>query len=432
MKDVIIGIVSKHYASYKNERTDTFIRDEVKQAIFDNGGIAIGILPTEKEINYVGDNWKDNLSAEERENLIAQIKLCDGIIMQGGIETDNYEIIIAKYCYDNNIPVLGICAGQNNIVRALGGATYKIPNPEKHNRSSEQYVHTIKIDKNSKFFSFIGKEEILVNSRHKRTVKDCPKLNKVAFCEDGYADVIEAEDKDVYIGVRFHPESLYRIDKNMNNIFSCFIEKCKKKKRGENQMKNILIMGIGRAGKTTLSNMIKEKYNEYNIIHSDSIKWAMIRAAGKEGYYRENIKEQKEFEHGEYFQRVLLEFFNSCIRNDINKHGYILESGQLTPKIVKEYIDFKNTKVIALGHGDVKKEDIIKLCRDHDKPEDWSFGLSDDILEAHAEKWAETNEVLREECPKYGIEFIDTSENRKEILNQILLELSKDKGEESE
>ena len=48
MKDVIIGIVSKHYASYKNERTDTFIRDEVKQAIFDNGGIAIGILPTEK------------------------------------------------------------------------------------------------------------------------------------------------------------------------------------------------------------------------------------------------------------------------------------------------------------------------------------------------------------------------------------------------
>ena len=230
MKDVIIGIVSKHYASYKNERTDTFIRDEVKQAIFDNGGIAIGILPTEKEINYVGDNWKDNLSAEERENLIAQIKLCDGIIMQGGIETDNYEIIIAKYCYDNNIPVLGICAGQNNIVRALGGATYKIPNPEKHNMSSEQYVHTIKIDKNSKFFSFIGKEEILVNSRHKRTVKDCPKLNKVAFCEDGYADVIEAEDKDVYIGVRFHPESLYRIDKNMNNIFSCFIEKCKRKK----------------------------------------------------------------------------------------------------------------------------------------------------------------------------------------------------------
>lgn len=29
-------------------------------------------------------------------------------------------------------------------------------------------------------------------------------------------------------------------------------------------MKNIIIIGIGRAGKTTLSNMIKDKWNQYN------------------------------------------------------------------------------------------------------------------------------------------------------------------------
>lgn len=50
-------------------------------------------------------------------------------------------------------------------------------------------------------------------------------------------------------------------------------------------MKNILIMGIGRAGKTTLSKMIKDKYNSYNLIHSDSLKWAMIRAKNEEQYY---------------------------------------------------------------------------------------------------------------------------------------------------
>ena len=39
----IIGIVSKHLL--KNEtRPNMFIKDEIKQAIFDNGGIAIGIL----------------------------------------------------------------------------------------------------------------------------------------------------------------------------------------------------------------------------------------------------------------------------------------------------------------------------------------------------------------------------------------------------
>ena len=119
MKKPIIGIVSKHYSEYKSNKVDIFIRDEVKQAVFSNGGIAIGILPTEAKINYSGDNWKENLSVEEKENLISQIELCDGIILQGGVETDNYEVIVAKYCYEKDIPVLGICAGQNCVVRAL-------------------------------------------------------------------------------------------------------------------------------------------------------------------------------------------------------------------------------------------------------------------------------------------------------------------------
>ena len=228
MKKVIIGIVSKHYSNYKDYRIDTYIRDEVKQAIFDNGAVAIGILPPDKEIKYIEDEWKEDLNEKEYENLITQIKLCDGIIFQGGAESDNYECIIAKYCYNNDIPTLGICCGQNIIARAIGGTTYKIDNPEKHMQIEKQYVHNIKIDKNSKFYKIVNKEEIMVNSRHKKSVKDCPKLDKVGFCEDGYADVIEAKNKKFYIGIRFHPESLYEIDENMNNIFKSFISACEK------------------------------------------------------------------------------------------------------------------------------------------------------------------------------------------------------------
>ena len=185
-------------------------------------------------------------------------------------------------------------------------------------------------------------------------------------------------------------------------------------------MKNILIMGIGRAGKTTLSNMIKEKYKQYNLIHSDSIKWAIIRAKEMEKYYRENIEEQKEFEHSEYFQKILLEFFNSCIRNDTKNNGYILESGQLDPKLVKELINTEETEIICLGHGDLIKKDIIDLCREHDKESDWTYDISNEKLESHAEKWSEMNERLKIECPKYGIKYIDTSKNREEILKNIL------------
>lgn len=38
-----------------------------------------------------------------------------------------------------------------------------------------------------------------------------------------------------------------------------------------NIMKNILILGCGRAGKSTLSRLLKSKYPEYNLVHMDAI-----------------------------------------------------------------------------------------------------------------------------------------------------------------
>ncbi len=227
MKKSIIGIVSKH-SKKDSIRPSMYIRDEIKQAIFDNGAVAIGILLPKEEKSDVEDDWNNNLSKDEYDSLIMQINLCDGIIIQGGGACDNYEMIVAKYCYEHDIPILGICCGQNVIVRALGGTTYKIPNPEKHNQKTKKYVHNIYINPSSKFYDIVKHKEIKVNSRHEKAVDSFPLLEKSAVCDDGYADVVESNDKKFYMGVRFHPESLYKIDENMNNIFKYFIDVCNK------------------------------------------------------------------------------------------------------------------------------------------------------------------------------------------------------------
>lgn len=227
MKKIVIGIVGKHKNS-NSIRTDTLIRDEVKQAIFDNGAIAIGILSPNIEIIYTNDEWEQYENKINKQELIEQISICNGIILQGGSTNEAYETLIARYCYDNDIPCLGICAGQNNIVRALGGTTYNIPNPEKHNKPFDEYVHNIKIDKKSKFYAIVKASEMKVNSRHKKAIKECQLLDMVAFCEDGYPEVVEDKNKKFYMGVRFHPESLYKKDEKMNAIFKAFINACKK------------------------------------------------------------------------------------------------------------------------------------------------------------------------------------------------------------
>lgn len=52
MKKVIIGIITKHLDN-KKQRPNTFVRDELKDAIYQNGAIPIGILPPSTKVDFV-------------------------------------------------------------------------------------------------------------------------------------------------------------------------------------------------------------------------------------------------------------------------------------------------------------------------------------------------------------------------------------------
>lgn len=239
MDKVVIGIVAKH-RDVSKLRTDTLIRDEIKDMVIYNGAIPIGIIPACKKIQTVSmdneveiyENLDNLLTPEEKTVLIAQINLCDGIVLGGGITSDAYEVWIANYCYNNDIPIIGICAGENNLVRAVGGRI-KILNDkeiEKHSKHLDDYSHSIKIKKSSKLFQMIGKQNLEVNSRHRVSVSDPGCLTVVATDETGLVEAVEDKTKACYLGVRFHPESLYLKDEFQNNLFKSFVEICVNKK----------------------------------------------------------------------------------------------------------------------------------------------------------------------------------------------------------
>ena len=83
------------------------------------------------------------------------------------------------------------------------------------------------LDVNQKLIASRAKEEIEVNSRHKNTIDTHPNLIVNCICEDGYIDGVESPDKTFYVAFRFHPESLYKVNKDHNKIFEEFIRKCR-------------------------------------------------------------------------------------------------------------------------------------------------------------------------------------------------------------
>lgn len=232
----VIALIAKH-DTIRPVRQYSILRDEMKDVVIFNGGVPLGIICPKQEVKllpysatFTDEDIDNILSDKEKEIFLEELSFCDGVILAGGPEDDEYEIWVAKYCYDNDIPLLGVCAGQGNIARAMGGKLSKLPNPEVHYHGEPDavYVHYLNVDKNSKFFDIVKEERLLINSRHYTIVSDAGKLSVAARDDEDNIEVIEDKSKKFYMATRYHPESLYKLEKAHNEIFKRFIDACRK------------------------------------------------------------------------------------------------------------------------------------------------------------------------------------------------------------
>ncbi len=228
----LIGIVSKPNIFCDQELfTQQVVYDGVRNAVLKNGGLAIGILPTKTSNKFC--NSDENIDGTyfneiELNDLYSLIDKCDGIIIQGGLSSDDYEIKAAKYAIDNDIPILGICAGFNNIIRAMDGNVFCMGNTI-HNTEDGSLVHKNIIKENTLLYDILKTNEVSVNSIHTMFAKEdnIKNLEISAYSDDGYVEAVELKNKKFCLGVKWHPELMADND-DMNRIFEHFIEVCKR------------------------------------------------------------------------------------------------------------------------------------------------------------------------------------------------------------
>ena len=125
-------------------------------------------------------------------------------------------------------PIIGICAGFNNILRALGTDVI-LDETGAHDKYDCEYRHKINIEKNTKLYELIGKESIEVNSIHsmiatKECVESFAKIS--SFSEDGLVESFELENKKFVIGFKWHPELMLE-EEYVDKIFTEFVKKSK-------------------------------------------------------------------------------------------------------------------------------------------------------------------------------------------------------------
>ena len=180
--------------------------------------------------------------------------------------------------------------------------------------------------------------------------------------------------------------------------------------------KNILIMGPGRAGKTTLSKMIHKKYG-YSMISIDDIVTALaafpeLNIAWDGDHF--NISEQISGFLSEYLKELSegTKFYDGC--------KTVIEGTDIDFEKLLPTIDTSKYVLIGLTYHHLSKEDLFQNIRRYDTEDDWTYYVSDEQLEEFCRQFMERNRFFCEKFREYHILTYDTSIHREDVLAEIL------------
>lgn len=178
-------------------------------------------------------------------------------------------------------------------------------------------------------------------------------------------------------------------------------------------MKNLIILGAAKSGKTTLAQMIHKKYN-YSIISIDSFVSALYDSFPVLGITHSNTEEKF---------KLLPPFLFSYMKkitNEYPEENFILEGWHVYPKEISELFCDKNFKIICLGYTKISCEEGVKLIRKNEKENSYTKRMTDEKVKELVWNHIRYSKILKKQCQEVNIKFYDTSFERDSVLEEVM------------
>jgi len=199
-------------------------------------------------------------------------------------------------------------------------------------------------------------------------------------------------------------------------------------------MKNIIIAGPSRAGKTTLARRINEELNFF-VISVDKLV-ATFQGAYPQLDIRLNWNRRKTTDNIAPFLGHFLGAFSASHgiayelhlqAHAVKGNRFVLEGGyfnfeKIVPVLKMYGIEELKDKFILIGLVQNKKtvDEFVNDFKKYDTEDDWTYNFNDDDLKDVSEDAISFSRYMTDHLVRYGFTIYDTSTEREKVFDKII------------
>ncbi|MBQ6697197.1 MAG: hypothetical protein IJN16_10885 [Lachnospiraceae bacterium] len=184
--------------------------------------------------------------------------------------------------------------------------------------------------------------------------------------------------------------------------------------------KYIIIAGVPRAGKSTVSQRIAKQMG-YQHISMDSI------LAGIEKVFPETkidtdaaVELQKNIE---FISSKVAPFIRAMMDSgeyDECDYGVVIDVYQLLPRDYVQFVQNEKCEIYYFLSSDVTSVERFEILKAHDTPNDYTYYHSDEENKKDCEDIVNISHFMKAQCVLYGLPYYETSNDREAVLREFL------------
>ena len=186
--------------------------------------------------------------------------------------------------------------------------------------------------------------------------------------------------------------------------------------------KYIIIAGVPRAGKSTVSKMIAKRMG-YQHISMDSV------IAGIEKVFPEtqidtdaSVEPQQNLA---FISSKMAPFIRAMMDSGEYEecdYGVVIDIYQLLPADYMKFVKSEKCEIYYFLSADVTPEERFEILKAFDTPDDYTYYHSDEENKKDCADIVNISHLLKEQCILYGLPYYETSHDREAVLEAFFKE----------